>query len=50
MSFIISIIRDMNSKSLNIEIYYSYLYFRDKNRELLDCQFCSKDSIYIKIE
>ena len=43
MGFIMSIIRYMNSESSNMEIYYLYVYFRDKNKKT---QFYLKISIY----
>ena len=46
MGPIISIFRDVNSESPNMEMLYSYFYFRDQNRELLEHEFCSKISIY----
>ena len=46
MGLIISIFRYLNSESPNMEIYYSHIYFRDENRELLKCGFCPKISIY----
>ena len=39
MALIFSIFRYLNSKSLNIEIHYSHLYFRDENGERLECGF-----------
>ena len=42
----ISIFRYLNSEYPNIEMHYLELYFRDENRELLECGFCSKISIY----
>ena len=46
MSLIISIFRYLNNEFPNMEIYYSHLYFRDENIELLECGFCLKISIY----
>ena len=46
MGPIISIFRNVNSESPNMEMHYSYLYFRYQNRELLKQDFCSKISIY----
>ena len=46
MGPIISIFRDVNSESPNIEMHYLCFYFRDQNRELLEYDFCSKISIY----
>ena len=46
MNSIIYIFRYVNNKSLNIKMYYSYLYFRYQNRELLEHDFCFKISIY----
>ena len=43
---IISIFRYVNSESPNMKIYYSCLYFRYQNRELLEHDFYSKISIY----
>ena len=46
MGSIISIFRGVNSESPNMEMHYSYFYFRDQNKELLKHDFYSKISIY----
>ena len=46
MGLIISTFRDVNSEYLNIEMYYSYLYFKYQNKEFLKYNFCFKISIY----
>ena len=46
MGFILSIFRDLNSESSNMEMHYSHLYFKDENKELLEYGFCYKISIY----
>ena len=46
MSLIISIFRDVTSEFSNIEMRYSCLYFKDKNRKFLENDFFLKISIY----
>lgn len=42
----ISILRNVNNGSPNMEMHNSHLYFRYENRELLKCGFCPKIFIY----
>ena len=46
MGLIIFIFRNLNSKSPNMKMYYLHLYFKDKNRKLLEYGFSSKIFIY----
>ena len=44
MGPIISIFRDLNNESPNMEMQYSLIYFKNENRELLMCGFYPKIS------
>ena len=47
MGFNIFVFKYVNSESLNMEIYYSYLYFINENKELLKYGFCPPKALYI---